>query len=114
MASILQQAQKMQEQLMQARAAAAEQEVEGDSGGGVVKVRVTGEMDFRSVSIDPGAVDPDDVEMLEDLILAAIRDAVTKADRLRDDAMGGIDLPGLPGLEGLPDMPGAPGEPGGG
>ncbi len=95
MNDLLKQAQKMQEQLMEARATAAEQEVEGQAGGGVVKVRVTGGMEFRGVTIDPSAVDPDDVSMLEDLVLAAIRDAVTKAGQISEQAMGGLDLGGL-------------------
>ncbi len=100
MNELLKQAQKMQEQLAEARAAAESQEVEGQSGGGVVKVRVTGAMDFTGVSIDPSAVDPDDVAMLEDLVLAAVRDAVAKAGALSEQAMGGLDLGGLGGLLG--------------
>ena len=97
MNALLKQAQKMQEQLMEARASAAEQEVEGQAGGGVVKVRVTGAMEFRSVSIDPAAVDPDDVGMLEDLVLAAIHDAMARAEKVNESAMGGFDLGGLGG-----------------
>lgn len=100
MNDLLKQAQKMQEQLQEARAAAESQEVEGQSGGGVVKVRVTGAMDFTGVSIDPSAVDPDDVAMLEDLVLAAVRDAVAKAGALSEQAMDGVDLGGLGGLLG--------------
>ncbi len=100
MNDLLKQAQKMQEQLQEARAAAESQEVEGQSGGGVVKVRVTGAMDFTGVTIDPSAVDPDDVAMLEDLVLAAIRDAVAKAGALSEQAMGDLDLGGLGGLLG--------------
>jgi DNA-binding YbaB/EbfC family protein len=100
MNDLLKQAQKMQEQLMQAQAAAAEQVVEGQSGGGVVKVSLTGGMEFLSVSIAPEAVDPDDVAMLEDLVLAAIHDAVAKANELSQQAMGGLDLGGLGGLLG--------------
>ena len=100
MTDLLKQAQKMQEQLQGGRAAAEGQELEGQSGGGVVKVRVTGAMDFIGVSIDPSAVDPDDVGMLEDLVLAAIRDAVAKAGALSEQAMGGVDLGGLGGLIG--------------
>ena len=95
MNELLKQAQKMQEQLLAARAEAETQEVEGQAGGGVVKVRVTGGMEFRSVSIDPAAVDPDDVAMLEDLVLAAVRDAVAKAGEISEQAMGGLDLGGL-------------------
>jgi DNA-binding YbaB/EbfC family protein len=100
MNDLLKQAQKMQEQLMEAQQAAADQVVEGRSGGGVVKVTVTGGMEFRSVSIDPDAVDPDDVAMLEDLVLAAIHDAVGKVNDLSQQAMGGLDLGGLGGLLG--------------
>ena len=100
MSALLKQAQKMQEQMMQARAAAEEAEIEGQSGGGVVKVRVNGAMEFLSVSIDPSAVDPDDVGMLEDLVLAAIRDAVGKTSEVAEQAMGGIDLGSLGGLLG--------------
>ena len=88
--ALLQQAQQMQEQLMQAQAEAAEQVVEGHSGGGVVTVEVSGGMDFRKVTIDPKAVDPNDVEMLEDLIVAAIRDAVSKVQELNQQALGGL------------------------
>ena len=95
MNALLKQAQKMQEQLLAARAEAETQEVEGQAGGGIVKVRVTGGMDFRGVTIDPSAVDPEDVSMLEDLVLAAIRDAVTKAGQISEQAMGGLDLGGL-------------------
>ena len=95
--SLLKQAQKMQQQLMEAQQQAAEQVVEGAAGGGVVKVTVTGAMEFRSVKIDPAAVDPDDVEMLEDLVLAAIHDAMAKVQDLSQEAMGGLDLGGLGG-----------------
>ena len=100
MNDLLKQAQKMQEQLMDAQAAAAEQVVEGQAGGGVVKVAVTGGMEFQSVHIDPDAVDPDDVAMLEDLVLAAIHDAVGKVNELSQQTMGGLDLGGLGGLLG--------------
>ena len=95
MDALLERARAMQEQVLAAQAEAAEQVVEGQAGGGVVKVRVTGGMEFRGVTIDPSAVDPDDVGMLEDLVLAAIRDAVTKAGQISEQAMGGLDLGGL-------------------
>ena len=104
---LLEQAQKMQQQLMDAQARAAEQVVQGHAGGGVVTVEVTGGLDFRSVKIAPEAVDPDDVEMLEDLVLAAIHDAMARVNELQQEAMGGLGLGGL-GLG-----PGGPGGPGG-
>ena len=100
MNDLMKQAQKMQEQLMEAQAAAAEQVVEGQAGGGVVKVTVNGGMEFQAVHIDPDAVDPDDVAMLEDLVLAAIHDAIGKVNELSQQAMGGLDLGGLGGLLG--------------
>ncbi len=94
---LLKQAQAMQEQFLHARATAAEAEVEGTAGGGMVKVRVTGGMEFRAVSIDPSVVDPNDVSMLEDLVLAAVRDGVARATELSEKAMGSVDLGPLGG-----------------
>jgi DNA-binding YbaB/EbfC family protein len=91
--------QQMQQQLMDAQQTAAAQVVEGRAGGGVVTVTVTGGLEFRDVTIDPSVVDPDDVQMLQDLVLAAIRDAVTCANELNREALGGLGLGG--GLEGL-------------
>ena len=101
MNALLKQAQQMQQQLIDAQAAAAGQVYEGQSGGGVVKVRVTGGMDFESVDIDPAAVDPDDVEMLQDLVLAAVRDAVGKVEAASQAAMGGLEMGDLGDLGGL-------------
>ena len=98
--SLLSQMQQMQQQLMDAQATAAATVVEGRSGGGAVKVTVTGSMAFESVVIDPSVVDPDDIEMLQDLVLAAIRDAVAQANELNSEALGGIGLSGG-GLDGL-------------
>jgi DNA-binding YbaB/EbfC family protein len=97
LSDLLKQAQKMQQQLLDAQAAAADEVVEGQAGGGAVKVRVTGGMEFRDVTIDPSALpgaDPsaDDVEMLEDLVLAAIHDAVDKAQGVSRQAMGDLGL----------------------
>jgi DNA-binding YbaB/EbfC family protein len=91
--------QQMQQQLMDAQATAAATVVEGRSGGGAVKVTVSGSMAFQSVTIDPSVVDPGDIEMLQDLVLAAVRDAVAQANDLNGQALGGIGLGG--GLEGL-------------
>lgn len=97
MGELFAQASKMQEQLMAAQQEAAEALVEGVAGGGVVKISVTGTMEFQSVTIDPSAVDPDDVEMLQDLVLAALHDAVTQVGDMQQGSMGlgGIDLGGL-------------------
>jgi len=76
---------------------AAEEVVEGSAGGGKVKVEVDGGFNFHSVTIDPGVVDPNDVEMLNDLVLAALRDAASQLQDAQSDAMGGMDLGGLLG-----------------
>jgi DNA-binding YbaB/EbfC family protein len=96
--ALLDRAKAMQEQLMDAQAAAADQVVEGQAGGGAVRVRMTGGMEFRSVFIDPAAIDPDDPTLLEDLVLAACNDAVAKAQELAARAVGDLDLGGLTGL----------------
>lgn len=101
MNALLAQAQRMQEQLLAAQEAAADQRVDGQAGGGAVRVEVTGSGEFLAVRIERVAVDPDDVEMLEDLVLAAIHDAMAKvADLSRQasrQAMGGLDLGGITG-----------------
>lgn len=98
---LLEQAQAMQQQMAAAQEAQAQEVVNGSAGNGLVKVEMTGAGEFRSVSIDPTAVDPDDVEMLEDLVLAALRDAASKVMELQEESMGGIGLPDLGGLGGL-------------
>ncbi|HEU5083227.1 MAG TPA: YbaB/EbfC family nucleoid-associated protein [Acidimicrobiales bacterium] len=82
---------------MSASQAAASQEVEGSAGGGVVRIRATGGGEVRSVHIDPAVVDPDDVEGLEDLVLAALRDLHAATARLQTEAMGGFDPSGVLG-----------------
>lgn len=88
---LLEQAQKM----MQSAVAAADEVVEGVASGGLVKVEVDGHFDFKSVTIDPSAVDPDDISLLEDLVLAALRDATKQLQAGRQGALGGLDLGGL-------------------
>jgi DNA-binding YbaB/EbfC family protein len=99
---LLSQAMEMQQQLMAAQAEAAEQEVEGVSGGGVVSVVVTGGMEFRSVRIAPEAVDPADVDLLQDLVLAALHDAMARVQDLQSQSLGGLE--GLLGGGGLDEM----------
>lgn len=98
MGALLEQAQAVQQQLLAAQAAVADQEVEGQAGGGVVKVRVTGGLEIMGVSIDPEVVEAGDVQMLEDLVMAAARDAIARAKEMAQEAMGGVDLGGLGGL----------------
>ncbi|MGI9120913.1 MAG: YbaB/EbfC family nucleoid-associated protein [Acidimicrobiales bacterium] len=96
---LMAQAQQMQEQLLAAKAEAAEQVVQGQAGGGAVQVEVTGGMEFRSVTIDPAAVNPDDVEMLQDLVLAALHDAMARVGEIQQGVTSGLGLGG--GLGGL-------------
>lgn len=93
---LMEQAQQM---LAGAQEAAAEV-VEGSSGGGMVKVEVDGAFNFHSVVIHPSVVNPDDVEMLNDLVLAALRDAASQLQDSQSDAMGGMDLGDLGGMLG--------------
>jgi DNA-binding YbaB/EbfC family protein len=96
--------QKMQENMAAAQEALAEETVEGSAGGGVVKAEVTGTGDLRAVHISPDVVDPDDIEMLEDLVVAAVGDALRKAQALQAERLGSVtgnvDLGGLGGLLG--------------
>ena len=101
MGSLLGMAMEMQQQMLAAQQAATEAVVEGHAGGGVVRVTVNGAFEFQSVTIDPEAVDPDDVEMLQDLVLAAIHDAVARVHELTAAAnpLAGFDLGGLGGMD---------------
>lgn len=91
--------QQMQAKLMKAQEELSAATVEGSAGGGAVKVVVTGGLKLRSVKIDPEVVDPGDVEMLEDLVLAAVTEALEKAQALQAQSLGGLTGGmGLPGL----------------
>lgn len=99
MGGMAQQIQKLQEEMAQAQEALGDETVEVSVGGGVVTVVMTGHQKVRSVTIDPEAIDPDDVEMLQDLILAAVNEAVERSQGLAADRMGaltgGLNIPGL-------------------
>ena len=90
MQQIMKQAQAMQRKLQQAQEQLAEEEVTGTAAGGMVEVTLKGNKTPVAVTIDPEAVDPDDVEMLEDMILAALNDANEKAEKLSKDLMGSM------------------------
>jgi DNA-binding YbaB/EbfC family protein len=98
--ALLEQATQMQQQMAEIQERAAHTIVEGVAGGGVVKVTVTAAMDFQSITISPDVIDPDDVEMLQDLVLAALHDAVDQVQELQTGALGGVDMGGLGGLLG--------------
>ena len=102
MQQLMKQAQKMQQQMLAAQEELASAQVEGSAGGGMVKATVTGAGDLVSLTIDPSVVDPDDVETLTDLVVAAVRDANRAAQELAAEKMGpvtgGLGGMGLPGL----------------
>jgi DNA-binding YbaB/EbfC family protein len=104
MQMILQQAQKMQEQLMAAQAELAEAEVIGQAGNGLVQVITTAAGEVRAVRIDPKVVDPDDVETLQDLLVGALHDAARAAQEVQAEKMGPLagGLGGAAGGLGLP------------
>jgi len=103
--NILKQAQQMQAQISKAQAELAEMHTEGSAGGGVVKVVLVGGATLESIQISPEAVDPEDVEILQDLIVAAVNNAVTTAQHQTSEKMssitGGLNVPGLGGLPGF-------------
>ncbi|WP_024875495.1 YbaB/EbfC family nucleoid-associated protein [Saccharomonospora piscinae] len=103
MQQILQQAQKMQEQLVTAQQELAESEVTGTSGGGLVTATVSGGLELKSLAIDPKIVDPEDTETLSDLVVAAVRDAMHNAQQLTEEKLGPL-AGGLGG--GMPDLGG--------
>lgn len=88
MQNMLRQAQKMQAEMEKKQQELAQTELIGASGGGMVEVVITGKNEIKAVRIKKEAVDPEDVEMLEDLVMAAIKDAQTKANNLSKDTMG--------------------------
>ena len=102
MQQMLKQVQKMQEEMMAAQESLKDEVVEASSGGGMVTAQVTGDLNFKSIKIDPDAVDPDDVELLQDMILAAVNEALRSAQELASSKLGGI-AGGLGGL-GLPGL----------
>jgi DNA-binding YbaB/EbfC family protein len=106
MQQMLKQVQKMQQDMMEAQEQLKHEVVEASAGGGMVTVKVTGDLEIKDVRIDPDAVDPEDVEVLQDMVLAATNEALRAAQELAASKMGGLtgglDLGsmGLPGLGG--------------
>ena len=101
MANLQRMALQMQQEMERVQAELAETKVEGSSGGGVVRALVTGKQELVSITIDPSAVDPDDVEMLEDLVTAAVNEALESSRRMAEQKMGAMQsLGGLGGLLG--------------
>lgn len=98
MNNLVKQAQKMQKQMEETQAALAEQVIETTSGGGAVKISITGKKEIKEIKINPDVVDPDDVEMLEDLILSAVNEALRQADEMANGAMSRIAGGSLGGM----------------
>jgi DNA-binding YbaB/EbfC family protein len=98
-------AQQMQTQMAQAQEELRQTTLEATVGGGAVRITITGAQEVRAVEIDPGAVDPDEVEMLQDLVMTAVNDAIARSKELERERMasiaGGMGLPGMPGLPGI-------------
>ena len=97
MRDMMRQAQQMQAKMEETQAALAQETIQGSAGGGMVTAVVTGQLDLASLTINREVVDPDDVEMLQDLILSAVRDALDKAKALQQERLGavtgGLQLP---------------------
>jgi hypothetical protein len=103
MQQMMQQVQKMQKDMADAQEQLKSETVEASAGGGMVTVRMSGDLEVREVRIDPAAVDPEDVEILNDMVLAAVNEALRAAQELASAKLGGIagDLGGLGGLGAL-------------
>ena len=99
MQQLMRQAQKLQQQMQEAQEKLDEAEYEASSGGGMVTVKVSGKRELSSITINPEVVDPDDVEMLQDLILAAVNEALRKGEETREATMNRM-APGM-GMGGL-------------
>ena len=102
---ILKQAQQMQAEMEKAQEQLKDEVVEASAGGGMIKVTMTGDMQLREIKIDPEAIDPEDPELLQDMVTAAVNEALRAAQELAASKMGGIAGLGGPG-GGLPGLPG--------
>ncbi len=95
---MMKQAQQMQQKMAEMQERLAEAEIEGQAGGGLVKVTMTGKGDVKAVRIDPSLASPNEIEVLEDLVLAAVNDARSKVEQAAGEQMkeitGGLELPG--------------------
>lgn len=102
MQKMMKQVQKMQADMAKTQEELKNKTVEVSAGGGVITVTANGSQEITDIKIEPDAVDPNDVEMLEDLVLAAVNEALRKAQELAAQEMqkvtGGLDIPGMPGL----------------
>ena len=104
--AILKQAQQMQAEVLKAQEDLKNETVEASAGGGMVKVTMTGDLQLREIKIAPEAIDPEDPELLQDMVTAAVSEALRSAQELAANRMGGIAGlgGGLPGMGGLPGV----------
>ena len=100
MGNLMKQAQKMQKDMAKAQEELQDKTVEATAGGGAITVVATGKKEIKEITIKPEVVDPDDIEMLQDLILAAVNEALRQADEMANEQMGKITggLGGMPGM----------------
>ncbi len=98
MQQLMRQAQKMQEKMTQAQEELDTREYEASAGGGMVTCKVSGKREILSLTIKPEAVDPDDVEMLQDMIMAAVNEALRTGEKTREEVMGSMAPAGMGGL----------------
>jgi nucleoid-associated protein EbfC len=108
MNQMLKQVQKMQQDMMKAQEALAHETVQSSAGGGMVTVTISGDLVVKDITIDPDAIDPEDAELLQDMVLAAVNEAIRQAQELAANKMGGLtgglDLGALGGMGGMPGL----------
>jgi DNA-binding YbaB/EbfC family protein len=102
MGNLMKQAQQFQNRMAKLQQELGQKTIEATSGGGMVTVVVNGQQEIVSIKIDPEVVDPEDIEMLQDLVLAAVNDGLSRAKKMVNDEMakltGGLNLPNIPGM----------------
>jgi DNA-binding YbaB/EbfC family protein len=101
--ALMKQAQQMQQQMLEAQESLKDEVVEASAGGGMVKVKLGGDLTLREIAIDPEAIDPEEAEILADMIQAAVNEGLRAAQELQNSKMGGI-TGGMGGMPGLPGM----------
>lgn len=101
MNALMKQAQKMQDEMLQAQEQLKDEVVEASAGGGMVKVKMGGDLTLREIAIDPEAIDPEEAELLAEMVQAAVNEGLRAAQELASSKMGGITGGGLGGLPGM-------------
>ena len=112
MGQLMKQVQQMQAEMAKAQEQLKDETVDASAGGGMVKVTMTGDMKLREITISPDAIDPEDPDLLQDMVTAAVNEAIRSAQELASSKLGGIagmggGMPGMPGMGGPGGLPGA-------